>query len=55
MRAFLSTDLTFEQIVRHEFFVNKLPVAMVGNGLAAILDKRIFDRIVSNSSSTFLF
>lgn len=55
MRTFLSTDLIFVQTVCIDAFVNKLPVANAGNGLVRKFFVPIFDRIVSNSNSTFLF
>lgn len=38
-----------------DVFDNKLPVFIVGNGFWRGLAIRIFDRMVSNSNSMFLF
>lgn len=58
-RAFLSTDLTFVTIDLNEYFIGS-PLWLMDDKLLFILlsilnlDVRMFERIVSNSSSTFL-
>jgi len=57
--AFLRTDFTFDTIVLKEYFIGS-PLWLIDDKLLFILlsifnlDVRIFERIVSNSTSTFL-